>query len=83
MLEFKKDSIYDTVGSILASSKEYGQSVHPKGVRQHILFKIYDKHSNVVAEYTTRKDVFKAITRDMHTIGEGYVDCICHSHPRF
>lgn len=84
MNEFTKDSISDTVGTLIASSKNCGRSIRPKGIRQYFMCKIYDKDSNMVAEYTTtQKGVFKAITRDMHKIGEGFVEGICHSHPRF
>ena len=83
MDEFTKDSIFDTVGTLIASSKDCGRSIYPTGVRQHFICKIYDKRSNMVAEYTTtQKGVFKAITRDMHAIGEGYVESICHLRPQ-
>jgi len=83
MDKFTKDSIYDSVGTLISSSKNCVRSIRPKGVRQYFICKIYDKHSNMIAEYTTtQKDVFKAITRDMHKIGEGFVEGICHSHPR-
>jgi hypothetical protein len=84
MDKFTKDSIFDAVGTIIASSKNCRQSIRQKGIRQHFICKIYNKDSNMVAEYTTtQKGVFKAITRDMHKIGEGFVEGICHLHPRF
>ncbi len=84
MLQFTKATIHETVGEVLASSKNCQKSMHHRGVRQKFLCKIYDKHTNLVAEYATnQKGVFTTITRDMHTLGEGYVECICHTHPKY
>jgi len=84
MHKFTKDSISDTVGTLIASAKNCGRSICPTGVRQYFICKIYDKDVNIVAEYTTtQKGVFKAIARDMYQIKEGFVEGVCHSRPRF
>jgi len=84
MHEFTKDSIYDTVGTLITSSKNCGRSICPTGVHQYFICKIYDKNVNMVAEYTTtQKGVFKAITKDMYKIREGFIEGVCHSRQRF
>ena len=84
MNEFTKDSISDTVGTLITTAKNCGRSICPPGVRQYFICKIYDKDAKMIAEYTTaQKGAFKAITRDMHRIREGFVEGVCHSRPRF
>jgi len=84
MIVFEKETIYDTVGIIINALKQCRQKNIPKGDMQyHFLCKIYDQHANMVAEYThTQEDVFKAITKKMHEINNGSVECICHPHPK-
>ncbi len=83
MIPFEKDTIYDTIGVIINSSKKCKQSISPRGMHYRFLCKIYDRHAKMIAECTTtQKGAFKVITREMHAIGEGSIECICHPHPR-
>jgi hypothetical protein len=82
VLKFNKIKIYDTVGEILALSTECKQR-KTIGIVYQFLCKIYDKNTNLVTQYTTsQKGVFKTISKEMHRVGEGSVECVCHSHPR-
>jgi len=80
MLQFTKQTIHTRVGEVISASNNCRQ-LRTKGIVYRFICKIYDKHSKMVAEHTImQKGVFKAIAKDMHIIGEGYVEYTCHPH---
>jgi len=80
MIHFTKSTIQDAVGEVIASSTHCRQ-LRTKGIAYRFICKIYDKNSNMVAEYTTiQKGVFKAISKEMHKLRKGSLECICNPH---
>ena len=83
MIEFTKNNIYSTVGTLLASLKSCKQTASMKNRRKEFLVKVYDKNANMVAQYTdSQEDILKAIAKEMHLLGEGKVEGTCLFHSK-
>ncbi|MCF6243882.1 MAG: hypothetical protein L3J43_02465 [Sulfurovum sp.] len=82
IFEFKKDTIYPTVGYIINTSKECSRTMHPKGVKSRMTYKLYDAYGILCSEHiTTTKGWLKLIARDMHKMQSGSVESVCYTHP--
>ncbi len=82
IFEFNTTTAYNTIGEIIHASKQCRRSIHPKGVRNYIHYKLYDFNGNLVNEYSSSvKGWVKLIAKDVYRIQKGSVESICYRHP--
>jgi len=82
IIEFRKDTIYATVGKIIDASSDCRSQRSPKGTRSRMSCTLYDQHRMYVSAHTaTTKNWAKSMARDLHKIQSGFVETICNPHP--
>ena len=79
--EFNTSTAYNTIGEIIHESKQCRRSIHPKGVRNYIHYRLYDFNGDLVNEYSSFvKGWVKLIARDVYQTQNGSVESICYRH---
>jgi hypothetical protein len=82
IFEFNTDTIYYTVGNLIQASKQCRKSIHPKGIKHRIFFKLYDYKENLIDDYSgSNRGWAKLIKKDMHRIQRGTIESFCSPHP--
>ena len=82
IFEFNTTTAYNTIGEIIHVSRQCRRSIHPKGVRNYIHYKLYDFNGDLVNEYSSSvKGWVKLIARDIYQTQSGSIESICCPHP--
>lgn len=82
IFEFNTITAYSIIGEIINESKQCRRSIHQKGVRNYIHYKLYDFYGDLVSEYSSSvKGWVKLIARDIYRTQSGSIESICYPHP--
>ena len=76
--EFRTETVYSIVGQIIHASKQCNRSIHPRGLKSRMYFKLYDINGSLIAEYSSSLEEWKkSIARNMYRLKRGSIESIC------
>ena len=79
---FKPSTIHPTVGKAIKASKECRRSIHPRGLKSLMHYKLYDINGNLIGEYSNSvRGWAKSIAKEMYRSKRGSLESFYCLYP--